>query len=57
MKYLKAFGLAWVILMVSEGILGFGHSLFYRDLSPIGSIILEISAIGLAITTGVLVRK
>ena len=57
MKYLKAFGLAWVILMVSEGVLGFGHNFFYKDLSPIGSIILEISAIGLAITTGVLVRK
>ena len=57
MKYLKAFGLAWVILMVSEGILGFGHSFFYKHLSPIGSIILEISVIGLAITTGVLVRK
>ena len=57
MKYLKAFGLAWVIMMVSEGVLWFGHSLFYKGLSPIESIILEISAIGLAITTGVLVRK
>lgn len=54
---LKSFGLAFVILMVSEAVIGFSHEFFTHSLSVIDSVLMEISSVGLAVLTGVLLRK